>query len=60
MAPMMGAYPFEPHDLNSLRHLPPIRVMPGGLLAVRKLVAPHRIDRRTRTTPQAENSQVRR
>ena len=51
MAPMMGAYPFGPHDLDSLRQLAPIRAMPGGLLAVRKPVAPHRIDRRTWTTP---------
>ena len=33
MAPMMGTYPFEPHDLDSLRQLAPIRAMPGGLFA---------------------------
>jgi hypothetical protein len=48
IAPMMGAYPLEPHDLDSLRRFSPIRAMPDGLLAVRKPVAPHR---RTWTTP---------
>jgi hypothetical protein len=37
--------------LDRLRQLSPIRAMPGGLLAVRKPVAPHRINRRTKATP---------
>ena len=41
MAPMIGAYPFDPHDLGSLHQLSPIRAMPGGLLAVRRPMAPH-------------------
>lgn len=40
IAPMISAYPFQSDDLDGLRRLQPIRVMPAGLLAVRRPSAP--------------------
>ena len=36
IAPAIGAYPFRTDDLDRLRRLPPIRPMPGGLVAIRR------------------------
>ncbi len=41
IAPAINGYPFQIDELDGLGRLPPIRPMPGGLLAVRRPGRPH-------------------